>query len=71
MIVPPGRYLRLAHDGPLAGIAGGFAKLLDHARMVGLKATDLKLDFGYLPGLPDGRHELHVGLAADPFRLTG
>jgi hypothetical protein len=38
---------------------------------VGLKATDLKLDFGYLPGLPDGRHELHVGLAAEPMLLSG
>lgn len=71
VIVPAGRYLRLVHDGPLEGIAGGFGRLLDHARTTGLRATDLKLDFGYLPGLPDSRHELHVGLAAEPLRLTG
>ncbi|CAN7512209.1 GyrI-like domain-containing protein [Rhizobium sp. LjRoot254] len=69
--LPAGRYLRSIHDGPLAGIAGGFGELLDHAKTAGLKATDLKLDFGYLPGLPDGRHELHVGLAAEPLRLFG
>ena len=69
--LPAGRYLRLIHDGPLAGIADGFGKLLSHAKTAGLKPTDIKLDFGYLPGLPDGRHELHVGLAAEPLRLSG
>jgi predicted transcriptional regulator YdeE len=70
VIIPAQRYLRLVHDGPLAGIARGFGELLAHAKASGLKATDMKLDFGYLPGLPDGRHELHVALAPEPFRLA-
>ena len=69
VIIPAQRYLRLVHDGPLAGISDGFGRLLAHARAGGLKATDMKLDFGYLPGLPDGRHELHVALEAEPLRL--
>jgi predicted transcriptional regulator YdeE len=70
VIIPAQRYLRLVHDGPLAGIARGFGELLAHAKASGLKATDMKLDFGYLPGLPDGRHELHVALAPEPLRLA-
>ena len=70
VVIPPGRYLRLMHDGPLAGIAGGFGKLLAHAKTSGLTTTDIKLDFGYLPGLPGGRHELHVALAREPLRLV-
>jgi len=70
IVIPPRRYLRLIHDGPLAGIASGFGRLLAHAEASGLKATDMKLDFGYLPGLPDGRHELHVALASEPLRLA-
>lgn len=75
VIIPAQRYLRLAHDGPLAGIASGFGRLLAHAKGAGLKATEMKLDFGYLPGLPDGglldgRHELHVALEAEPLRLA-
>jgi hypothetical protein len=30
----------------------------------------MKLDFGYLPGLPEGKHELHVALAPQPLRLV-
>ena len=71
VIIPAQRYLRLVHDGPLADIARGFGELLAHARASGLRATDMKLDFGYLPGLPDGRHELHVALAPEPLRLSG
>ncbi|MBX9454899.1 MAG: GyrI-like domain-containing protein [Rhizobium sp.] len=70
VIIPPQRYLRLVHEGPLNGIAQGFGDLLAHARASGLTATDMKLDFGYLPGLPDGRHELHVALAPEPLRLA-
>ena len=70
VVIPAQRYLRLIHDGPLAGIASGFGRLLAHAEASGLKATDMKLDFGYLPGLPDGRHELHVALASEPLRLA-
>lgn len=70
VVVPAQRYLRLSHDGPLAGIARGFGRLLDHAKAAGLRATDMKLDFGYLPGLPDSRHELHVALAPEPLRLS-
>ena len=70
VVIPAQRYLRLVHDGPLADIARGFGELLAHAEASGLKATDMKLDFGYLPGLPDGRHELHVALAPEPLRLA-
>ena len=35
-----------------------------------LEATDFKLDFGYHPGLPPGRHELHVALAPERLRLA-
>lgn len=70
VVVRPQRYLRLAHDGPLAGIADGYGRLIRHARAAGLTPTDMKLDFGYLPGLPEGRHELHVALAPEPLRLV-
>ena len=70
VIIPPQRYLRLKHDGPLTDIADGLGKLLAYAKASGLAATDMKLDFGYLPGLPDGRHELHVALAPEPLRLA-
>ena len=68
--IPPGRYLRLIHDGPLVEIAAGFEKLYAHAAVAGLKATDFKLDFGYLVGLPPGRHELHVRLEPEPLKLA-
>ena len=58
-----GRYLRTAQDGPAAGIADGFARLHAHAEAHGLKLSGIALDFGYRPGLPDGRHELHLALA--------
>ena len=70
VIIPGQRYLRLIHDGPLANIAQGFGALLAHAKASRLTVTDMKLDFGYLPGLPDGRHELHVALAPAPLRLV-
>jgi len=70
VVIPAQRYLRLIHDGPLTGIASGYGRLLAHAEAARLKATDMKLDFGYLPGLPDGRHELHVALAPEPLRLA-
>ena len=70
VIIPTQRYLRLSQDGPLANIAQGFGQLLAYAKASGLTATDMKLDFGYLPGLPDGRHELHVALAPEPLRLA-
>jgi len=63
LTVPANRYLRLIHDGPLAGITAGFQSLYDRAAAEGLEATDFKLDIGYRPGLPPGRHELLVGLA--------
>ncbi len=68
--IPAQRYLRLIHDGPLAGIAGGYERLYAHAALAGLKATDYKLDFGYAPGLPPGRHELHVALEREPLRIA-
>ena len=61
--IPSNTYLTIDHDGPLVGIAQGFGALYDHASANGLEATDFKLDFGYQPGLPAGRHQLHVGLA--------
>jgi predicted transcriptional regulator YdeE len=70
VVIPAQRYLRLIHDGPLTGIASEYGRLLAHAKAAQLKATDMKLDFGYLPGLPDGRHELHVALAPEPLRLV-
>ena len=71
LVIPPQRYIRIIHDGPLAGIADGFAKLYDYAAKSGLRATDFKLDFGYLPSLPGGRHELHVALEAERLLLGG
>jgi predicted transcriptional regulator YdeE len=70
VIIPAQRYLRLIHDGPLANIAQGFGELLAYAKATRLKVTDMKLDFGYLPGLPEGRHELHVALVPTPLRLA-
>ncbi|GLR83222.1 hypothetical protein HUE56_01755 (plasmid) [Azospirillum oryzae] len=58
-----GRYLRTVQDGPAAEIADGFARLHAHAEANELKLSGIALDFGYRPGLPDGRHELHLALA--------
>ncbi|MCB1466800.1 MAG: GyrI-like domain-containing protein [Rhizobiaceae bacterium] len=69
-IVPAGRYLRLVHNGTLSDIPSGFAQLQAYAVSKGLEATDIKLDFGYRRGLPNGPHELHVLLAADRPRLA-
>jgi predicted transcriptional regulator YdeE len=69
IVIPAQRYLRIVHDGPLVEIAAGFEKLYAHAAVAGLKATDYKLDFGYSPGLPAGRHELHVALEPEPLRI--
>jgi len=63
LLIPANRYLRLVHDGPLAGITDGFQSLYDQAEAEGIEASDFKLDIGYRPGLPPGRHELLVGLA--------
>lgn len=68
-IIPAGAYLRLIHDGPLADIAEGYQALHRHAAAHGIRTTDFKLDFGYLPGLPAGRHELHVAIAPTPVLL--
>jgi predicted transcriptional regulator YdeE len=70
LTIPAQRYLRLIHDGPLPEITLGFEKLYAHAAVAGLQSTDYKLDFGYLPGLPDGRHELHVALEPEPLKLA-
>ena len=70
IVVPAQRYLRLIHDGPLEQIADSFRQLYVHAAANGLTATDFKLDFGYRPGLPPGRHELHVAIA-NPKGLLG
>jgi predicted transcriptional regulator YdeE len=61
--IPANRYLSIVHDGPLRGITHGFELLYHRASELGLMATDFKLDFGYQPGLPAGRHQLYVGLA--------
>lgn len=68
-IVSPGRYLRLRHDGPLAGIADGFARLHSHAAQAGIALDDLKLDLGYRRGLPDTPHELYVAIRPEPLAL--
>ena len=70
IVIPAQRYLRLIHDGPLEQIADGFRQLYVHAAASGITATDFKLDFGYRPGLPAGRHELHVAIA-NPKGLLG
>jgi predicted transcriptional regulator YdeE len=70
LVIPPRRYLRAIHDGPLSGIPEGFARLYAYAAAQDLPASQFKLDFGYRPGLPPGRHELHVGLDPVPLRLT-
>jgi predicted transcriptional regulator YdeE len=68
--IPRGRYLRIIHDGPLEAIPEQYSLLYAYAATRGLQATDFKLDFGYSPGLPPGRHELHVALTFDPLRLV-
>jgi len=70
IVIPPRRYLRLIHDGPLDQIAASFEKLYHWAAVQNLNATDFKLDFGYQPGLPPGRHELHV-VITNPKALLG
>ena len=70
IVIPPRRYLRLIHDGPVGNIQAGFEALYHAAAVRGLNATDFKLDFGYLPGLPPGRHELHVAIT-NPRGLLG
>lgn len=70
IVIPAQRYLRLIHDGPLEKITEGFETLYRSAAVQGLQATDFKLDFGYLPGLPPGRHELHVAITS-PKGLLG
>lgn len=62
IIVPAQRYLRTEHDGALTDIAARLERLHVHAAMRGLKSTGFMLDFGYLPGEPAGRHELHLSL---------
>lgn len=69
LVLPAGRYLRLNHEGPLSDIASGFRRLYNHAAAAGLKTGDLKIDFGYTPGLTDTRHELHVALEPQPLLL--
>ena len=71
VVIPAGRYLKLIHDGPLAGISQGFGQLLAHAKARGQRPTNVKLDFGYLPGLEDGRHELYVALEPATLSLAG
>lgn len=68
-IIPAGAYLRLIHDGPLADIPEGYEALHAYAAAHGIRTTDFKLDFGYLPGLPPGRHELHIAIAPTPILL--
>ena len=60
--IPANNYLKSEYDGPRAGIADGFETLLNHAPAEGIGATDVKLDIGHRPGLPPGRHQLHVGI---------
>jgi predicted transcriptional regulator YdeE len=61
--VPAGTFLHIVHDGPLPQIADRFADLYNHAAANDLRVTDFKLDFGYAPRLPAGRHQLYVALA--------
>jgi predicted transcriptional regulator YdeE len=70
IVIPARRYLRTIHDGPLENITKGFESLYAYAALQGLDATDFKLDFGYQPGLPPGRHELHVAIT-NPKGLLG
>lgn len=65
--VPENTWLTTVHDGPLAGIADGFGAILAHAQARGLFASALKLDTGYQPGLPPGRHDLFIAL--EPVRM--
>lgn len=62
IIVPAQRYLRTGHDGALTDIPASLERLHVQAAMRGLKTTGFMLDFGYLPGQPAGRHELHLSL---------
>jgi predicted transcriptional regulator YdeE len=63
LMVPANQYIRAIHNGPLAGIAAGFGGLLDELKARDLKDAGIRLDIGYTPGLPAGRHELYVGIA--------
>jgi len=67
--IPAQRYVRLVHDGGPGTIRAAFEHMGQYARVHGLVATASTLDFGYLPGLPDTRHELHLALAPSVARL--
>jgi predicted transcriptional regulator YdeE len=66
--VPPNRYLRCIHRGPLREAYVSFGRLGESGRARGLEMTEVKLDFGYDEGLTHRPHELFraVGPAAQP-----
>ena len=65
LVIPVRSYLHAVHEGPVGQISDTFLALENEARHL-TRHTDLKLDFGYRPGLPDGPHELYVGLESEP-----
>jgi len=60
VLVPAGRYARLVHEGPLAGIADGFARIYAWADAHDVALGRRKLDIGYEA---EGAHELYIDIA--------
>lgn len=60
VVVPAGRYARLVHEGPVARIAEGFARIYAWAEEQGVPLGGRKLDIGYEA---EGPHELHIDVA--------
>ena len=59
VVLPAARWARLGHDGPVAQIADGFARLHEFCAGQGLRHGELKLDTGYAHE-GSGPHVLHV-----------
>lgn len=58
--IPSQSYLHFHHTGPLTQIADSFRKMYDYTGKNGIETDKLKVDRGYLPGLPDSPHDLYM-----------
>ncbi len=60
--IPPQRYIRYRHVGPVSGIAESFGRMYEWARKHGHDVGEFKLDFGYTAEGGESEHDLYVGL---------